>query len=170
MLSEGNDKHPRAIAITSDELFSSAEQDIASGNGARGIRTLRDLANRGHVAAQHNLAYLYDTGVGVRRNIGFALNWYRRAYRSGSGIAATNMAICYRDLERFDLALSWFKRAAARGDADAHVEIAKLYLRSAGGWRRAQPHLQKALSAPGTRISRDARREARSLFRQLSIR
>ncbi|MGH7118989.1 MAG: hypothetical protein ACREFP_08380 [Acetobacteraceae bacterium] len=53
-------------------------------------------AKLGNPSAQLNLGYTYDVGIGVRRNRAAAIYWYRRAYRQGVGIAASNIGTIFR--------------------------------------------------------------------------
>src|SRR5262245_37595801 len=48
-------------------------------------------------SAAVSLAYAYDTGLGARRDTSLALQWYRRAFRMGESLAASNLATIYRD-------------------------------------------------------------------------
>ncbi|MBX3695203.1 MAG: sel1 repeat family protein [Steroidobacteraceae bacterium] len=132
--------------LTVDEALSALER----GDDAAALRALRAWAARGDISACHMLGYLYDVGRGTRRNRRLAMHWYRRAYRRGSSISATNIATMYRDAARPRLEFKWHERAARLGDADAHVEVACRYIRGAGvavNRRKAQKHLRAALAS-----------------------
>jgi TPR repeat protein len=135
------------------------------GDVRKAFQLFRSQAYAGDASAWLNLGYLFDLGVGTRRNRRQAMSCYLRAYRSGSGAAASNIATIYRDEGRPRLQFQWYRRAAALRDGDAAVEVAKHY-RSGVGVRRdpvlAKKYLQRALRTKY--ISRSARAEARILL------
>ena len=92
------------------------------------FRLLRRAAEAGHHGSQLHLGVLYDTGRGVRRSRERALHWYRKGARRREAAAASNIGTLYRDEGRMGLAVRWFERAVEWGDADALLELAKLYL------------------------------------------
>lgn len=132
------------------------------------FRIIREWALAGDAAAIHNLGYMYDRGEGTKRNRTKAMYWYLRSYRKGSAASASNIATVYRDEGKPGLAFAWYKRAAAMGDGDAEVELAKRYLAGDGVARhrgRAIAALKRALST--SYITPASREEARRLLRNL---
>jgi TPR repeat protein len=122
-----------------------------SGNFRTAFRLFAAQAHAGDHEVELNLGYFYDVGLGTRKNRVKAMYWYRRAYRRGSGAAASNIATIYRDECRHALEFAWYKRAAALRDGDAEVEIAKLYLSGSGvrkDHRKAMAALRRALASP----------------------
>ncbi len=57
------------------------------------------LAEQGDVVAQFNLAYLYDSGVGVAQDQSLAANWYRKAAEQGDADALFNLAVLFANGE-----------------------------------------------------------------------
>ena len=57
------------------------------------------LAEQGDVVAQFNLAYLYDSGIGVAQDQGLAANWYRKAAEQGDADALFNLAVLFANGE-----------------------------------------------------------------------
>jgi uncharacterized protein len=112
------------------------------------FRIFAARARSGDAGAQLNLGYFYDVGLGTRRNRAQALHWYRRAYRQGSGAAASNIATVYRDDGRPALALAWYKRALSLKEDDAAVDIAKHYLLGVG----VRKDRRRALAALGRAV------------------
>ncbi len=124
-----------------------------------------EAAKAGDTRAQMNIGYLYDTGQGVRASRTQAMHWYRKAARQGKAAAATNIGAIYRDEGRLRLALRWFERAVALGDADALLDMAVLQsgpLKDAAGARRL---LSRALRSK--RVSADSRERAERLLSEL---
>jgi TPR repeat protein len=93
-------------------------------------------AEAGDESCMLNVGYFYDEGLATKKDKLRAMYWYKRAYRRGSGAAASNIAILYREAGRHRLSYQWFVRATLLGDGDAEVEIAKL-LATGRGVRRS---------------------------------
>ena len=95
------------------------------GDPKTAFRIIREWALAGDETAIQNLGYMYDCGEGTRRDRSKAMYWYRRSYRMGHSVSAMNIATVYRDEGKPRLAFAWYKRAAAMGDGDAEVEVAR---------------------------------------------
>jgi uncharacterized protein len=119
----------------------------------------RRLFERGGKLGQHycwsRLAYMYDVGIGVRVDKAKAMSYYRRSWRKGEWVGATNIAILYR----------WFLRAAEAGDGDSFVEVAKCY-RLGMGVRKNHVLARRALdgATASDRITEGGREEAEELL------
>jgi tetratricopeptide (TPR) repeat protein len=68
--------------------------------------------------------------------------WYRKGVRRKESASASNLGTVYRDEGRPLLALRWFKKAVAWGDADALLDIARLY----AGVLQSRTQAQRALA------------------------
>lgn len=88
---------------------------------------LRRAAEHGSSAAQNTLGVVLSNGDGVRKNVGEALSWLRKAFRAGDVIAAQNIAVTYREIGDFRTAVKWFRKSADAGDGDALVQLAIHY-------------------------------------------
>ncbi|HYH98609.1 MAG TPA: hypothetical protein VD972_21835, partial [Hyalangium sp.] len=97
-----------------------------------------------------------------------ALQWYRKAVRGGEAAAANNIGTIYRDEGRLRLAVRWFEKAAAMGDGDAVLEVAKLY----AGPLEEPAKARKLLSRVRTskRATADSQEEAARLLGTLEQR
>ena len=84
-------------------------------------------ANSGDESCQLNLGYLFDEGIGTRKNKTKAIYWYRKAYKHGNSAAATNMGILYREKKQNARAVQWFRQAIALKDNDALYELGNHY-------------------------------------------
>ncbi len=60
----------------------------------------------------------------------------------------------------------WFERAVKLKDADANLEIAKIYLQR-GDWTRAASHLRRICKAKVGDVTEASREEAQRLLKQL---
>jgi uncharacterized protein len=151
-----------------DALFKRANEEWDKGRLRSAFRLFLSAARAGDAGAQANLGYFYDVGIGRKPNRRLALHWYGRAFRQGYSAGATNTGTIYRDQGQTRKALTWFQKAVRLGDADANLEIAKLYLRQKRNIRKAIPYLIRTIKASsGTEVTEDSRREARRLLKQL---
>lgn len=74
-----------------------------------------------------------------------AARLYARAYRIGHAHAAFNLAVAYLNLGRHRRAVSWFQRAAARGDMSAVLQLAHAQIYGLGTRRNAAAATEKLL-------------------------
>lgn len=135
----------RGWMTTSRDLFERANALWEAGRLRAAFDAFKSGAEQGDAGCQHNLGYLYDCGIGTRRNLAAALRWYRRAHSGDpSGSAANNIGTIFRDRGARAPAIRWLKRAIALGNIDSALNLAKLYLQRPGGTRRALPYLKMA--------------------------
>ena len=103
----------RAAPYISDALF--YYKDIMTQNIFKA--TVRVMATLGDADEQIRLAWMYEHGLGVEKNYGQALMWYRRAAEQGHSHAQNNLASMYangRGVERnYPQAAAWSRKAAA---------------------------------------------------------
>jgi TPR repeat protein len=116
-------------------------------------------AKLGDCAAQLDLGYFYDYGLGVKRNREMAMHWYRRAWRNGLSSGANNIGTIFRDQGQPRRALGWFLKAVAKGDPDANLEIAKLYVREGWGNAKASQHLIRVIKTRPQTVTEHSREQ-----------
>ena len=61
------------------------------------LRLWSAAAEKGHVAAQYNLALLYANGSGVEKNDPEAIKWFRKSAQAGFPQAQRNLGFCYQE-------------------------------------------------------------------------
>lgn len=144
-----------------ETLFKDANELWDRGELRSAFRLFLSAAKAGDPGAQHDLAYFYETGTGVKPNRKKALYWYNRAYRLGLAAAASNIGTIFREEGEFAKAVQWFRRAVCLGDADGNLEIAKIYIQR-DRTRDAVPFLKKA--AGSRRATKGTREEAKLLL------
>ena len=103
---------------------------------ATAIRAWQDLASSGDdPGAQNNLGYIFENGLGVRKDLDVALEWYRKAEGRGSAEAAHNIGLMYvtgKGLPRsWSRALPYFSKAEAKLPASRYM-IALSYFEGNG--------------------------------------
>lgn len=148
-----------------DSLVAQASELAEEGKNRKAVQLLLRAARAGNLSAQLNLGFHLATGKGVRRSRQGALYWYKRAAGRGYAAAASNVGCLYRDERRSRLAMRWFEKAAALGDDDALLEIAKLCLSAMGDAKQARRLLAKVLSSKKVTLS--TQEEAVRLNREL---
>lgn len=95
--------------------------------------------------------------------------WYMRAYRQGNACSASNIGTIYRDEGDYKRALKWFERAVSLGDADANLEIAKIYIGEKSQIVEAMPYLKRVIKAKaGLDVTVASHEEAQSLLKKYS--
>jgi hypothetical protein len=90
----------------------------------------RSAAEKGNVAGQYNLAYLYEQGLGVDKNETEAAKWYELAATGGDPIAQYDIGQRYRlgmgVATNLVQAYKWLMLAAGQGQADSKNRLAEL--------------------------------------------
>jgi serine/threonine-protein kinase len=140
------------------------------------------LAGSGDRDAQFALAFLYDKGWGVERDLDQAASWYQKAAEQGHLLAQMNLATMYEYgsgvPQSNELAFNWYRKAAEQGDAEAQNNVGVFYARGLGTRRddfaatlwyekAAKQDFAKALKNLGDMYAtnRGVRRDDREAFR-----
>jgi TPR repeat protein len=148
---EWRKRHPQmqeAAREKSENLHLRAHKQWDAGNMRSAFRLMLAAAKSGgDTGAMLNLGYLYDVGIGVKKNREAANYWYKRAYRRGDPSAANNIGTIYRHEDKTRPALDWFGRAVAMGDVAANLEIARIYIDELRAPDAAMPHLKRVIGA-----------------------
>lgn len=110
--------------------FADAATAFRAGDFSRAATLWRQLAEIGNPAAQNNLGFMYEKGLGMRANPFVAADWYRAAAEQDDPEAQVNLGVLYvtglgvpRDLV---VAHKWFDQAAQAGSAKARQDLAKV--------------------------------------------
>ena len=100
------------------------------------IRLLQPLAEQGDATAQHNLAVLYQDGLGVPASAEKALYWYEKAAEQGQAEAQFMAGLMYSDgigtAQDYQKAAQWYEKAAQKGHAEAQNNLAARYATGTG--------------------------------------
>ncbi|MGA2056159.1 MAG: DUF2610 domain-containing protein [Bradyrhizobium sp.] len=119
---------------------------------------LEDAQQRGYVAAIHNLAVIYDQGLGVDPDVERANEMFKRAANQGFPLAMYTLAQRYSEGDKGSIirdegqAYEWFAKASESGLIDATVKVGDYLWRGIGvpsgaNPRRAVEALQRAAEA-----------------------
>jgi TPR repeat protein len=104
-------------------------------------------ADKGAAAAMHNLAFLYQEGLGVTQDYGKAREWYEKVAAKGDAGAMNNLGWFYYSgqgvTQDYGKAREWYERAAANGDENAKAKLEQLSISEAFAARRYGEALQQ---------------------------
>ena len=96
------------------------EVDTAAGQAAAMVRNLKKKADEGDAVAQFQLAYCYQTGAGVARNIDECVRWYTVAAMHGHPDSQHNLGFLYMTgdgvEQDYEQAYTWGILAAENGN------------------------------------------------------
>lgn len=164
-----------SMTVSIEDLPSEADDAWESGELMRAFSLFSEGAALGIEGCMLNLGYFYDEGIGVSEDKAQAMHWYKRLYRRSkvtnplhSAVAASNIAILYREQGKHRLEFQWFQRSAQLNDGDSEVDLAKLYMEGKGVRRSltlAKAALERALES--NHITEADREEAADLLCQV---
>lgn len=104
---------------TASADFATGSAAIQKSDYATAYNEFLPLAEQGNVRAQYNIAFMYDSGLGVPVDYDEAAKWYRKAADQGLPDAQHNLAVIYAGGKKIaqDLvqAYFWFDLAATSG-------------------------------------------------------
>jgi len=135
------------------DTFVSGLNAIDRSHYAAAYRSFKPLADDGIAEAQNNLGFLFQNGLGVRRNYNTAISWYQRAADQGLAEAEHNLGILnYRGhgvAQNYTIARRWFKKSAEKGLRDSHYMLGLMFYKGEGiqiSQERASQHFTAAAS------------------------
>ena len=73
----------RGSSGSSEIVKQHEENEVTEENKAKAAKLFREAAEQGHVSSQFNLGVMYDTGVGVPKDMTEATKWIRKAAEQG---------------------------------------------------------------------------------------
>jgi len=104
-----------------------ADQALAAGHAEEYFAILKTAAESGHVRAQTRLAWSYESGRGVSRDLALAAQWFATAANAGDGEAMYALAVMYgtgagqaKDPLQAE---QWLQRSAAAGYPAARADL-----------------------------------------------
>ena len=104
-----------------------ADRALAAGRAEESVAILAAAATSGHVRAQTRLAWSYEAGRGIARDLALAAQWFGSAAQAGDGEAMYALGVMHgtgagRDKDPM-LAEQWLQRSAAAGYPAAVAEL-----------------------------------------------
>ena len=119
---------------TAQQLFSEAYK-LAFSRGKGDFKSAAELwkqaAIHKHVRSMFYLGACYDNGLGTRKNLRKAFNWYLLAAEAGHRDSQFNIGYFYQSGELFPvnhaIKVFWYKKAAKQGLYDAQRDLGYSY-------------------------------------------
>ncbi len=104
-----------------------ADQALAAGRAEESVAILAAAATSGHVRAQTRLAWSYEAGRGIARDLALAAQWFGSAAQAGDGEAMYALAVMHATGAGRDkgstLVEQWLQRSAAAGHPAAIADL-----------------------------------------------
>lgn len=115
------------VGADADDPVLRADRALAGGRAEDSVAILAAAAKSGHVRAQTRLAWSYEAGRGIARDLALAAQWFASAAQAGDGEAMHALAVMHgtgagRDKDPA-LAERWLQRSAAAGYPAAIAEL-----------------------------------------------
>jgi TPR repeat protein len=111
--------------------FDAGVKAIERKNYGLALVSLKPLADTGHPAAQSNLGYMYEEGLGVTIDLSEAARWYRMAAEQGDSYSQVRLGYLYEKglgVPRDDaLAAQWYSKSAAAGNEQGQSWLGSMY-------------------------------------------
>ena len=111
-----------------DSALAKADRAVAAGQAEEAVRILSAAAQAGDRRAQTRLAWSYEAGRGVERDLAMAAKWFRRAAEAGDGEGMYALAVMHAtgagQPKDASASRAWLERSAAAGYAPAKAELA----------------------------------------------
>ena len=90
--------------------------DPSSKEFHQAITLLTEAANDGHAASQNNLGHCYEFGKGVKKNEGFALEWYQKSAAQNHSASFINLGYLQMKKYEYQGAFENFLKASKNGN------------------------------------------------------
>ena len=100
------------------------------------LNSIREAARMGSVLAEACLGHLFDSGIGVRKDLTKAVFWYQIAGRHNNAHAQSWLGYAYANgagvKKNLAKALFWDRKAARQGYAVAQYNLGQAYAEGLG--------------------------------------
>jgi len=124
-----NEKNIEQVFERGRQAFQAKDYELAR-------QTLKPLAEAGDSKAQIYMGTIYDSGLGVQRDIKQAVYWFEQSAEQGDVELQYELGQRYlndKDIGRdYDKALYWWQKAADAGSYHAQYNLAVMYARGNG--------------------------------------
>jgi TPR repeat protein len=139
LLTAGQSRNPYArssVVTEATDYYNLGLMCQKVGNHQEAFEMYKHATRTGHAMAQASLAYLYETGQGVSRDLDKAMEYYQLAAKQGHAVAQYNLGRIYQNGLTHGLqvirpdaqkAEQFLQRAAAQGIVAAYHQLGVLY-------------------------------------------
>lgn len=127
-----------ALTVFATNALADTEVNIDSAIAAvkgeeyeKAFKQFQLLANKGEAEAQHNLAMMYRSGKGVKKDYDLSNKWFRKAADQDVADAQYYLGHAYDTGEGLvpsrKYAIVWYRKAAEKGHGLAQINLGVLY-------------------------------------------
>jgi TPR repeat protein len=113
--------------ITADAQVRLGNDYLAQKDYSSAMIWFRKGAERNDPAAENNIGWLYENGLGIAKDYAEAMNWFRRAANQGYGEAQNNIGWLLQNgwgvKQDYGEAMTWYRKAADQGNMRASTNI-----------------------------------------------
>lgn len=123
------------LIFMASPAFAGFDEGLAAYNKKDYLSALQEfkpLAEQGNSDAQNGLGVMYEKGLGVEKNDGQAIHWYRQAAEQGDESAQFNLGGLFNTTKNYTEALRWYRKAADQGNSNAQFYIGLYYANGQG--------------------------------------
>lgn len=113
----------------------------------------KKYAEKGDIAAQHNLGYFYYDGECVKKNRSTAIKWFTKAAEQNNEVAQLMLGDVYSKSKNYEEAFKWYLKSAEQGRARSQFMIGEFYSKGMGvtqddkeavrWYKKAASHMKK---------------------------
>lgn len=160
----------RKLESTEDNRrFQQGVQDYRAGRYDEAFSVFKELAEKGLLAAMHNLSVCYGQGKGTVQDLQAAFSWLTKAAEGGYSLAMHNLAVAYATGQGTpkdqQAAFRWMKASAETGDTSSYYPLACKYTFGTG----TPVDLVQALAwaRKAAQVTDDQQAKAQGLVKQL---
>ena len=113
--------------MNDNEDFNIAEEHFNNEEYEDAFRLYKSLAERGSVESQVFLGWMYQNGLGVRKDSNTAYSWYEKAAKLGSAEGQFYLAKSCARKKDYEGAKDWYLKSADKGYAPALFRLGWIY-------------------------------------------
>jgi len=154
---------------TPAEISRNASRQYQSGNFAEAFKLFMVAAQKGDKLSQCYVAYMYNVGQGIDKDLKIAREWYTRAAQQGDRVAQYNLSNMLTKGEggtkNLKEAVQWLVKAAEQGSPDAQNNLGEVY-RYGSGTKKDIPQARKWFLIAAGQGHKDARKTLAELDRE----
>jgi len=123
-------------ASTNTRALSGPDKALAAQDYVTAYEGYNALAAKGDPAAERQLGYMYENGLGVHEDFAQSVVWFRKAADAGDASAESELGYSYEHghgvQQDYAQAFEWYSKAAAQGVPSAENNLGYDYQRGRG--------------------------------------
>ncbi len=125
-----------SVAVKPGEALAKGTEYYNAAKYGMALPLFQQSAKQGSGEAMTYLGYMYEAGLGVKRDYAEAVRWYRKAADAGDATGMANLGYMYQ-MGRgvtgdYTEAARWYRKAADAGDTRAMANLGHMYRDGSG--------------------------------------